>query len=152
MLDYGGFRIETRTIETILVASIRWRGKYADSNAAFSRLYGEFGRYACGKAMDLYHDDCRKADDADIESAIPISTARQVAGITIRELSGGKALTLMHQGPYDSIGVAFERLTYHMRKHQLRLQLPTRVVYIKGPGLVWRKPKKYLSEVVFLVE
>jgi effector-binding domain-containing protein len=152
MLDYGGFRVETRTIETMLIASIRWRGEYSGGNAAFSRLYGEMGRYACGKPMDLYHDDRRREDDADVESAIPVSKAREVPGITIRELPGGKAVTLLHQGPYDTLGVAFARLVEHTEKHGLVFLLPTRVVYVRGPGLIWRKPRKYLTEVVFLIQ
>jgi effector-binding domain-containing protein len=152
MLDYGGFRVETRTIATTLIASIRWRGGYRDGNAAFSRLYGELGRYACGKPMDLYHDEYRVDGDADIESAIPISAARQVSGITIRELPGGEAVTLLHQGPYDALGVTFQTLMDYVRKHDLRFVLPLRVVYLRGPGLIWRKPKKYLTEVVCVLE
>lgn len=144
--------MQTRTIEPMLIASIRWRGKYSDGNAAFSRLFGEFGRYACGKPMDLYHDDRRKENDADIESAIPISKARDVPGITVRELPGGQAISLLHQGPYDSLDLAFERLVRYMERHRLNFLLPTRVVYVKGPGLIWRKPKKYLTEFIFLLE
>jgi effector-binding domain-containing protein len=151
MLDYGGFRIETRAIENMLIASIRWRGKYGDGNVAFARLYGEMGRYACGKPMDLYDHDFPK-EEAEIESAIPVSKARDIPGITFRELPGGKAVTLLHQGPYDTLGVAFERLIQHTEKHRLQFLLPMRVVYIRGPGLIWRKPNKYLTEVVILVE
>jgi effector-binding domain-containing protein len=151
MLDHGGFRVETRTIEAMLIASIRWRGKYGDGNAAFARLYGEMGRYACGKPMDLYHHD-QLMEEAEVESAIPVSRAREVPGITIRELPGGKAVTLLHQGPYDTLGVAFQSVMHYTQKHQLEFLLPMRVVYIRGPGLIWRKPKKYLTEVVVLVE
>ena len=81
-----------------------------------------------------------------------MSRAREVPGITIRELPGGKAVTLLHQGPYDTLCVAFERVMQYTEKHQLQFLLPMRVVYIRGPGLIWRKPKKYLTEVVVLVE
>jgi DNA-binding transcriptional MerR regulator len=152
MLDSSEFKVEEKTIDALLIASIRWRGKYSDCGKAFSKLYGAMGRYVCGKPMDLYYDEGYKEDDADIETAVPIRKGRQVPGITIRELPGGKAVSLIHKGPYDLIGRAYEKLADYTQQQQLRCQSPVRQVYIKGPGLIFKNPKNYLTEVIFLVE
>ena len=152
MLDSSAFEVEEKTVDTLLIASIRWRGKYSDCGKAFAKLYSEMGRYVCGKPMDLYYDEGYKEDDADIESAVPIRKGKQVPGITIRELPGGKAVSLIHKGPYDLIGNAFAKLADYTQQHGLHCQSPARQVYVKGPGLIFKNPKNYLTEVVFLID
>jgi len=151
MLENNDFVVEEKTMDTLLIASIRWRGKYSDCGAAFSKLYGAMGRYVCGKPMDLYHDDDYKEDDADVESAVPIRKGKQIEGITIRELAGGKAISLIHKGPYDLIGAAFARLTDYAKQHDAKVTCPVRQVYIKGPGIIFKNPKNFLTEVVFML-
>jgi DNA-binding transcriptional MerR regulator len=152
MLDSHEFEVEEKTMDTLLIASIRWRGKYSECGKAFAKLYSEMGRYVCGKPMDLYHDEGYKEDDADIESAVPVRKGKQTAGITIRELPGGKAISLIHKGPYDLIGSAYAKLVDYKQQHQLRWLRPTRQVYVKGPGLIFKNPKNYLTECVLMIE
>jgi len=151
MLNDSEFEVEEKTVDTLLIASIRWKGKYRDCGQAFSKLYGAMGRYVCGKPMDLYYDEGHREDDADVESAVPIRKGKPVEGITIRELPGGKAISLMHKGPYDLVGRAFEKLTDYAQQHQLRTATPVRQIYHKGPGLIFNNPKNYLTEIVFLL-
>ncbi len=151
MIESHEFEVEEKTIDTLLIASIRWRGKYSDCGPAFAKLYGAMGRYVCGKPMDLYYDEGYKDDDADIESAVPVRKGREAPGITIRELPGGKAISLIHKGPYDLIGSAYAKLTDYMQQQKLRYQIPARQVYVKGPGLIFKNPRNYLTECVFMV-
>jgi effector-binding domain-containing protein len=101
--------------------------------------------------MDLHWDDDYKEDGADIETAIPIRKGKDAEGITIRELQGGKAVTLIHKGPYNLIGHSFEKLTNHIKERNLSYTMPVRQVYIKGPGLILNNPKNYLTEIQFIL-
>ena len=152
MLEQYEFDVEEKTVDTLLVASIRWKGKYSDCSKAFSTLYRQMGRYVCGKPMDLLYDEGYREDDADVETALPVRKGKPAEGITIRELPGGMAISIIHKGPYDQIGRAYEKLTNYAKQHGLSCALPTRMVYLKGPGLIFKNPKNYLTEVIFLLE
>lgn len=152
MLEQNEFDVEEKTVDTLLVASIRWKGRYSDCGKAFSKLYRQMGRYVSGKPMDLLYDEGYKEDDADVETALPVRKSKQAEGITIRELPGGKAISLIHKGPYEQIGRAYEKLTNYAKQHGLNCTLPTRMVYLKGPGLIFKNPKNYLTEVIFLLK
>lgn len=152
MLDSNSFEVERKQLETLLVASIRWQGKYGDCGPALQKLYGELGRYICGKPMDLYYDEGYKEDGADIETAVPIRKGKQVPGINIRELAGGDAISLIHKGPYGSIGRTYEKLSQYAKEQELSYAAPVRQIYLKGPGLIFKNPKNYLTEVVYLLK
>jgi DNA-binding transcriptional MerR regulator/effector-binding domain-containing protein len=151
MSNCNDFEVEEKDVDTLLIASIRWRGKYGDCGKALSALYSAFGRYACGKPMDLYFDEDHKDDDADIETAIPIRKGTSVPGITVRELPGGKAISLIYKGPYELIGQAYGTLTLYARERQLNYLVPVRQIYRKGPGLIFKNPKNYLTELLFML-
>jgi DNA-binding transcriptional MerR regulator len=152
MLDSNEFEVERKHVETLLIGSIRWQGKYSECGNALRKLYGELGRYVCGKPMDLYYDEGHKEDGADIETAVPIRKGKQVPGITIRELPGGDAISLIHKGPYELIGHAYEKLNAYAQEQGLSFGPPVRQVYIKGPGFIFKNPKNYLTEVIFLLK
>jgi effector-binding domain-containing protein len=152
MLDSNEFEVERKHVDTLLIASVRWQGKYSECGNALRKLYAEMGRFICGKPMDLYHDEDYKEDGADIETAVPIRKGKQVAGITIRELVGGDAISVIHKGPYDLIGRAYEKLTCYAKEQGLSFGPPVRQIYIKGPGFIFKNPKNYLTEVVYLLQ
>jgi hypothetical protein len=54
-------------ISPILVASIRWKGKYNDSGKAFSKLGRAVGMGIAGKPIGLYYDLEYKEDGAEIQ-------------------------------------------------------------------------------------
>ena len=88
------------------------------------------------------------SEDADFEPCFPI--LRQVAadGISIRTLPGGRCLTLVHRGPYEQLGRSYAKILRQARERKLEIVLPTREVYVKGPGMIFKgNPKNYLTEI-----
>jgi len=141
--------IEDRQIAPLLVAGIRTRGRFAASKAGFKRLGRTFGFGLAGKPGMLIYDEEYKQDDADFEPFFPIKKPKQTdSGIHVRELPAGRALCLVHRGPYDRISGVYARLLAHARKLELSPQAPSREIYIKGPGMLFAgNPEKYLTEV-----
>lgn len=75
-----------------------------------------------------------------------------VDGIEIRDLPGGHGVALLHKGPYEELGRSYVRIVQCVKDHGYEVVMPTREVYIKGPGMILRgNPKKYLTEIQFLV-
>lgn len=142
------FEIVEKTVEPVLVASIRFKGKYCDCSTAFSRLGRSLGRRISGCFFNLYYDEGYKENDADIESCVPISQPVEMEGITIRTLPAIHCISLLHRGPYDEVGPTYEKLMAYAQEKNLKLKGPAREIYRKGPGMFFMgNPKKYLTEV-----
>ncbi|MEW6236496.1 MAG: helix-turn-helix domain-containing protein, partial [Candidatus Omnitrophota bacterium] len=65
------FEVEEKTVGDMLIAGIRYKGKYCDCGKAFSTLGRKAGRWLAGKPFNLYYDCGYKEDGADIESCFP---------------------------------------------------------------------------------
>jgi DNA-binding transcriptional MerR regulator len=147
------FEVEEKKLETILIAGIRMKGRYEDCKTGFSQLGRSFGRYINGHGMNLLYDQEYKEDDAEFEPAFPISKEKQVEGIFVRELPGGKCFSLMHKGPYNTIGRSYAKILGVIKEKNQSPVIPSREIYIKGPGMIFKgNPKKYLTEIQILVE
>jgi len=148
ILEHCSFAVEERTLDEMLIAGLRMKGRYSDCGTGFARLGKAVGRYICGKSLCLYYDGEFREDDADYEACFPIRKEVQVPGVSVRRLPGGRCLTLLHKGPYPALGRSYARILAHVREKALNVLLPTREVYLKGPGIIFRgNPKKYLTEI-----
>jgi DNA-binding transcriptional MerR regulator/effector-binding domain-containing protein len=148
ILDAGNFAVEEKTLAPMLIAGLRMKGKYSDCGTGFVRLGKAVGRYISGKPLCLYYDGEYREGDADFEPCFPIRKEVAAAGISVRTLPGGRGLTLIHRGPYDQLGRSYAKILPVVNGRKLHLALPTREVYLKGPGMIFKgNPKNYLTEI-----
>ncbi len=146
------FQVEEKELEAILIAGVRMKAKYSDCGKGFAQIGKRFGRHICGKAM-LLHYDCEYKEIADFEACMPIRKGKEVEGISVRELAGGRAVTLLHKGPYEQLGPSYQKITDFIKEHGYEVECPTREVYIKGPGMIFKgNPKNYLTEIQMLIK
>jgi effector-binding domain-containing protein len=132
----------------LLVGGLRWRGAYADTGRVLGRVCRQFARHADGPPLNLYYDEDYKDDAADIESCLPVRGASEAAGFTLHTLPGGRALTLVHRGPYSDLSRSYSRLMRRFEELRLMPGLPIREIYRKGPGMIFRgNPRTYLTEL-----
>lgn len=147
------FQVEEKTVDTLLIAGYRMKGRYDECGKAFKVLGKEVGRFINGKAMNLYYDGEYKEKDADFEPCFPVRKGKNQNGISVRELKGGKCISLIHKGAYDRLGDTYKKLYDYANGNNLKIKLPTREVYIKGPGMILRgNPNNYLTEIIFMIE
>jgi DNA-binding transcriptional MerR regulator/effector-binding domain-containing protein len=148
MANQSEFNVEEKVLAPMLIAGVRMRGRYDECGKGFARLGRSFGRLICGKPMLLHYDAEYKQTDADFEACMPVRQGKEVDGVSVRDLPGGRCVALLHKGSYDQLGRSYARvLDYISQKHH-RVVSPTREVYIKGPGMIFRgNPKNYLTEI-----
>ncbi|MFH1197441.1 MAG: MerR family transcriptional regulator [bacterium] len=147
------FEIEQKELDTILIAGHRMKGKYSDVGDAFGMIAKKFGRHINGKAMTLYYDGEYKENDADFEGCFPIRKGSDEPGISVRELKGGKCVSLIHKGPYENLGKSYKRIYSYINEKGYKTIIPSREVYIKGPGMIFKgNPNNYLTEIQMLIE
>ena len=159
-VKHSHFEIEEKTIEPMLVAGVRMTGRYERCGEGFSKIGRAMGRHICGKPLCLYYDGEYKEDDADFEPCmpvgkVPVGKAQQHEGLSVRELPGGRCVSLLYRGPYGEPGhhQTYEKIFAYAKQKGYRMLLPSREVYLKGPGMILRgNPKKYLTEIQVLVE
>jgi DNA-binding transcriptional MerR regulator len=148
LLKRSRFSIEEKTFPQMLVAGIRMKGKYCDCGTGFSRLGKAVGRYIRGKCLCLYYDGEYREEDAEFEPCFPVRKAVQVDGVSVHELPASRCVTLLHKGRYDTLGRSYARVLRYVSDKRLTISLPTREVYVKGPGMIFRgNPNNYLTEI-----
>lgn len=146
-------QIEEKHLEPILVAGVRMKGRYSDCGRGFALLGKRVGRHISGKPLCLYYDGDYREDDADFEPCMPLRREVQVDGISVRQLPGGQCVALLHRGPYEELGRSYARVLQYANDHGYKILRPTREVYLKGPGMIFRgNSKNYLTEIQLLVE
>jgi DNA-binding transcriptional MerR regulator/effector-binding domain-containing protein len=139
-------------LSPLYVASIRFAGKYADCGHAFGRLARAVRGAANGPALALFYDDEVTEGDATIECCFPIEKRVAAAGVVCCELPGGRAVALVHRGPYETVGRSYAKAFDEIRARAVSVIGPSRETYLKGPGMILRgNPARYVTDLQFLV-
>jgi len=147
------FEIEEKELDTILIAGHRMTGVYQDVGKGLGLVCKKMGRHTNGKPMTLYYDGEYKETDADFEPCVPIRKGKDAEGISIRELKGGKCVSLIHKGPYETLRNSYQKIFGYINDKGYQAVIPTREVYKKGPGMIFKgNPKNYLTEIQVLIE
>lgn len=149
----ASYEIQEKLLEPALVGGIRMKGRYSECGKAFGKLGRLLGRFIRGKPLLLHYDTEYKEDDADFEACFPIRAAQPPDGVAVRELPGGPCLSLLHKGPYEQLGHSYARILQHVNEKGHRIVMPTREIYIKGPGMIFKgNPRNYLTEIQIPIE
>ncbi len=145
----GKFTFEEKLLPPLLVAGLRMKGRYEECGRAFSTLGRALGRHFAGKPLCLYYDGEFREDDADFEPCFPLrGPAAAPDGIVVRTLPATRCLSLIHQGPYRQLGRSYKRILAEARHREFTVTPPTREVYHKGPGLIFKgNAQNYLTEI-----
>ncbi|MFA5839021.1 MAG: MerR family transcriptional regulator [Candidatus Margulisiibacteriota bacterium] len=143
--------VQEKTLPAMLVACIKHQGRYKEVGPLFMKLGRALGPNIAGPAMTLYYDEECREDDATFEAAMPIRKKVNKEGIAIKELKGGLAVTLIHKGPYETIGNSYKKMIDYLKKKNLKPKLPSREVYLKGPRFLFNNPKKYITEIQYML-
>lgn len=147
------YEVQEKVLDAVLIGGIRMKGRYSDCGKGFGRLGRTLGRYICGKPFLLHYDTDYKEDEADFEACFPIRQPKAADGVSVRQLPGGRCLSLLHKGPYEQLGHAYAKIFKRVKENGYSVVMPTREVYLKGPGIIFKgNPKNYLTEIQIPVD
>jgi DNA-binding transcriptional MerR regulator len=149
VMEASGFEVEEKQLDSILVAGMRRQGRYEECGSAFSTLARVMGHYLAGKPLCLYYDGEYREEDANFEPCFPIrQTDNAPEGISIHMLAPARCLSLVHKGPYTQLGRSYKKILAEANRRGCQIVLPTREVYLKGPGMIFKgNPRRYLTEI-----
>lgn len=144
--------IETVEIKERLVASIKFTGKYNDLDTYVPLLYKAVKNLKEGKHFNCYFDDAY-SENALIELCIPIKKTIEHKDITCKNLPVIRALQTIHYGSYDTLYLAYKALIDYANTHQIKIITPSRELYIKSPGMIFKgNPKHYITKILLPFE
>ncbi|WP_240839517.1 GyrI-like domain-containing protein [Acidaminobacter sp. JC074] len=144
--------VKTITVEDQLVASITYMGKYQDVGIHLGKLFKAVKNNFSGKPFSIYHDEDYKEENATVEVCIPLKRELAYKDIEVKTIPGGKALSLMHIGPYDKLSLSYKVLTDYIKDNDLEAKSKIREHYLKGPGMLLKgNPEKYRTEIQILI-
>ncbi len=142
------------------VVSIREIGTYEETiprlmKQSFGMLFSPENQRAqvrvTGPPMFICHDDEEKAEDADIEIAIPIAGNVTVGeGYEVKTLDGGRMVSYLYKGPYEEVGPAFAAVMEYISREGLKMNGPSRELFLNDPKEV--PESELLSEIQIPVE
>jgi len=129
---------------------------YGDISQLFGEVFAYLGRHRvspAGPPVDIYHDKEFRERDADVEVTVPVTESVPEEGrVKGRELPAVEEMACtVHQGNYEIIGEAYNRLMAWIEANGYRITGPCREVYVRGPES-GRDPSNYVTEVQFPVE
>lgn len=152
MLGESTFEVGEKDLEDLEVAGLRWKGRYSETGKAFQQLGKLAGRFVNGKPMNLYYDTEYKEEEADIETCFPVRKMKESGAVSVRVLPGGRCAYLVHQGPYEHLGRSYAKIMGYIEKKGYQSLLPSREVYLKGPGMIFRgNPRSHLTEIQIMI-
>ncbi len=141
-----------KNVDDMIFAGYRFKGKYQDMGSAFGRTGRAAGRLISGPPMSLDYESEYMEDNADIEAGFPLSRMMNRKGIESRVLKGGRAVTIVHHGPYETLGSSYRELFTYINDRAYRMLVPCRVLYHKGPGMIFRgNSNRYVTELQIFV-
>ena len=152
LINAQAFKIEEKFLPTVKMAGIRIKGSYPEIGKIFSKLGRSVGGSLAGKPFGLFYDTEYKESDADFEGCFQVKKEKGKEGISFRELAGGRAVTLVHQGPYDNIGRSYAKVHSYVNERGYTVVTPSREIYVNGPGMIFKgNPNNYLTEIQMLI-
>jgi DNA-binding transcriptional MerR regulator len=145
--------IAEKEVPPLLMASIRWKGTYAETGKYLGRVARVAGRHIRGGPFNLYWDSEYREEDADVESCFPVAEMAGKGDVSVRQLPGALCVSLVHRGPYELLGRSYGKALDYVQSRDHTQNGPVREIYVKGPGMIFKgNPKRYLTEIQIPIE
>lgn len=131
-----------------LVASLRVKDAYQNVGIHVSKIFKAVKGEACDNWLSCYFDE-EYVEVADMEICVPVRKTVIASDIVCKTLPAVKAVCTTHIGSYKTIHNAYQALFSYVNEKGLNLIRPSREVYIKGPGMIFKgNPDKYRTKVI----
>lgn len=136
----------------ILTASVRFTGKYSEIGNYVPLLYKAVQSYSNGAIMNCYYDEgC--TEQADMELCLPSQKRISDSIVDCKYLPAIKAVCTTHYGSHETLYLAYKSLFKYVNEHDLKCLTPSREIYVKGPGMIFKgNPKNYVTKILLPYE
>jgi effector-binding domain-containing protein len=106
---------------------------------AFGALYAELARAGVepdGPPFVIYNNLPAADEEWDIDICAPVAAPLEPAeGLAYREMPAGRVVTLLHVGPYETLGQAHAQIERFLVDHHMLASGPPREFYLSQPDV-----------------
>ncbi|MDP2181845.1 MAG: GyrI-like domain-containing protein [Actinomycetota bacterium] len=153
------FEPEIKHIEAENVAFIEMRGPYSQIPESYGRLYGWVEARGFKPAPDKMPAAVylTMPEETSEENALwelwaplhggPPDLPVDEVGIGIKRVEATRVVSLMHKGPYDTVGPSYEKVVAFIANEGLAVSGPPMELYYSDPNNT--APEDYLTEIRF---
>ncbi len=142
------YDIHIEEIPSILVASLSVTDAYHQIGNYIPHLFQAVKGNISGQLMNCYLDE-DYTDPANMELCIPVKKIGSSLAVTYKQLPTVRALCTTHVGSYETLSQAYQALFHYANTHKLSILSPSREVYQKGPGMIFRgNPNQYVTKII----
>ena len=118
------FEPEITELQPQTVAMVREQAALGDMTDFFSRAFGQVmgaigaaGAAVAGPPIGVYY--AMEQGSADVGAGFPVSVDVSADGVQSAPLPGGRAVQVMHHGPYDTLEHTYGRLMDWLTEQEL---------------------------------
>lgn len=147
------YNIKIKEIGPIRVAFIKYKGEILKANKVFPNVFKAISGKVNGAPFFCYYEINQETGISKMDLCVPTNETPNINGIEVKEIPRIKVVCTNHTGPYKNMKVAYEAIENYARENKLKLKMPCREVFIKGPGMIFKgNPKNYITEILFPIE
>ena len=152
--------VEIKTVPPLRLLALEHTGTIAGVSAAFGSLYSQAiaaGAPVGGPPLTVYPGSPRAFDAREVTFSVCLPLEGELPalpeGLNVLELPEVQAAAVLHVGPYEAIGPAYDELLAWCESEGYSVVTPVREVYLVGPDADGeRSPADYRTEIQFPVE
>lgn len=142
------YDIVLKEVKAVNVIALRFTGKYSDLDKYVPLLY-QIAKDDCnGNHFNCYFDNKCK-EEADIELCLPVKRKIISNDVEYKTIPAIRAISTIHVGAYENLNFAYKSLFQYVNANSIKWLAPSREIYVKGPGKVFRgNADKYVTEIL----
>lgn len=146
------YQISIEEVPAVLVASIRFFGKYDEIDCYASNMYKAVKNNGNGALINCYYDE-ECVEPADMELCLPVKKKISNNAVECKYLPAVKAVCVMHYGSYERLNLAYKAGFKYVNEQNITLITPSREIYMKGPGMIFKgNPQNYVTKILLPFE
>lgn len=152
MCEEMKYEITIEDMNPVMVASLRIKDSYDQIGKYIPELFKAVKGNTNGNLINCYYDeDC--VDIADMEICIPVQRMFASSTVLCKTLPSEKAVCTTHYGSYETLFLAYKALFRYVNDNKITVLSPSRELYIKGPGMIFKgNPDKYITKIILPFE
>lgn len=146
-------KVEIIEVEEVLVASLRYKGRYEDVGVYLGKIYKVVGMNGISAPFSMYYDEDYTEENADIEVCVPVKKSINKGEVKSKVLPKQKCVTITHIGPYENLSHSYKAVTDFIIENNLETILPSREIYLKGTGMIFKgNTEKYETKILIPIK
>jgi effector-binding domain-containing protein len=139
--------IVKKDIADMKIAGFRFTARPEEIGDGFTKVGQACGNAANGPSFALYYSMPDEFGKVDMEACMPVSKDVETEEVKTRVLSGGKMVSTIHYGSYETIGNTYNHLLSYLQENGLVPIGAFREIYLECMLTHGDDTEKYVTEI-----